>query len=449
MVQHRANGGGVTAEGLGRRLSHGGVIALAAGSAFVGAALFASGEASAQVVVVGGAPYGAQPAPSGGLQTLWLRPGFAPDPMTLSGMATGVVPASSLGPGCSGMAPSAPQQQLWVGAAMPWLRVFVRASAGVTVAVRAPSGAVFCTEGAPGREATLELRSVQPGTYFVSVGTVGNAVGSLPYTLVATTLPQVTPAMIAMPAGLTQGAPWAAQPVTAPRAVVAPQAAGGESTATVAAGGVPTGWVRIGASGAAPRAPRAPSVAVNAPVNAAVNAPVSVPVNAPVNSAVNSAVNSGIVIAPGAADVQRASGSATGRVSLRFLGRQCLGFGARAPSARFAVREGVPFLRAFVRSVGDSTIAVRAPNGVLYCADDTFGVHPSVDVAQPVAGEWQVFVGTYAPRVTLPFELTVSTRADVQPAADGAAQSPSAAPNGSPNAPPGDAHVVFGTPILH
>ena len=61
-------------------------------------------------------------------------------------------------------------------------------------------------------------------------------------------------------------------------------------------------------------------------------------------------------------------------------------------------------------------MALRAPDGRTICVDDTFGAHPGADIQQPSAGEWQVYVGTYAPRVTLPFELTVTTRNDVRPA---------------------------------
>ncbi|MFO0563758.1 MAG: hypothetical protein U0269_37385 [Polyangiales bacterium] len=377
---------------------------------------------------------------SGPVQTMWLRPGGGgPDPVLHGALAVAAVPATTMGAGCRGAFPTAPQQQLWVGASVPMVDVLVRAGGPTTLAIRAPTGAVFCTDNLSGTDARITMRSVMAGTYLIYVGTTGAPV---PYTIGASAQGPLNPAAIPLPPGAQQGAPWlpqnvttnnsAAQGTTAPavRAADGPSVSlsvgGAQASAQIAtqtpvpvntnssaiapaqvlpavtvaaansgatAGGVPVGWVHVD--------PNAPQAALRAPSDAVRGAP--------------GRGNGTINVAPSGPDVQRANGTTPGRVALRFMGRACLGFGDRAPSLVFSVEPGVRFLRVFARSSGDTTLAVRAPNGRVTCVDDTYGAHPGVDLEQPAAGQWRVFVGSSVPNAALPYELTVTTRNDARP----------------------------------
>ncbi len=357
--------------------------------------LAAAGSARAQ-----SAPWANAAPAQQQVQTLWLRPGVGPDPVTHSALALAAVPAASVGAGCRGALPAAPQQQLWVGASQPLVDVLVRANGPVTIAVRAPTGAVFCTDNFGGSEARITMRSVMAGTYLVYVGTTSAPV---PYTIAASALGVLASAAVALPRG-PEDAPWGVAG-SAQGATLSLQGNGASLSAGLAvnspanaqpgAVAAPVGWVRV--DGATPQ----PAAVVTQQPAAVITAQPA----------------AGIDVAPNGADTQRLSGTTRGRAAIRFLGRACLGFGERAPTVSFTVRPGVAFMRVFVRSSGDTTMALRAPDGRVLCVDDTYGAHPGADLAQPVAGQWRVYVGTSVPRATLPFELTVSTRNDVIPAA--------------------------------
>src|SRR5205814_1954746 len=65
-------------------------------------------------------------------------------------------------------------------------------------------------------------------------------------------------------------------------------------------------------------------------------------------------------------------------------------------------------LRLWVRSQGDTTLMVRAPNGQIFCADDTYGINPGVDLQGAMPGNYQIFVGSYAQGARFPFELAAT-----------------------------------------
>ncbi|MBL8685695.1 MAG: hypothetical protein JNK05_41340 [Myxococcales bacterium] len=348
---------------------------------------------------------GAQPS----VRTLWIRPTDVSDPVAIGGVAEGTVAGERLGAGCRGAYPAFPQQQVWVAAPTAILDVLVRAAGPTSLALRTPQGAVFCTQGAPGSESRFTLRNVQPGTYVFAVGTVeGNA---LPYNLAVSQRAVIAAASIALPTTpAAVGTPVAnsgTAATTTPTTLANAQPAGAANATQGATTSVPTGWVSVSATGAN-NAASATNTANGVSASGATN---TTSVAQPATSGPSGAID----VSPSGAPTQRASATVVGRASLRFVGRTCLGFGERTPSARFTVRAGVSFVRVFARANADSTIAVRAPNGTVYCADDTFGAHPGVDVTDPPAGEWRVFVGTYAPRIRMPFELTVTTQRDARP----------------------------------
>jgi hypothetical protein len=374
-------------------------------------------------------PWG-QSAP---VQTMWLRPGGGgPDPVLHGALAVAAVPATMMGAGCRGAFPSTPQQQLWVGASVPMVDVLVRAGGPTTLAIRAPTGAVFCTDNLSGTDARITMRSVMAGTYLIYVGTTGAPV---PYTIGASAQGPLNPAVIPLPPGAPQGAPWLPQSVSTNNSATAPvvRAAGAPSVA-LSAGGAQivaqnpaAGHVHTNSSAIAP-AQALPALTVTATdsgttaggvpvgwVRVDPNAPQAQPAQSAVEGGAPGRGNGTIDVSPTGPDVQRASGTTPGRVALRFMGRACLGYGDRAPSLVFSVAPNVQFLRVFARSSGDTTLAVRAPNGRVTCVDDTYGAHPGVDVDQPAPGQWRVFVGSSVPNAALPYELTVTTRNDARP----------------------------------
>lgn len=79
---------------------------------------------------------------------------------------------------------------------------------------------------------------------------------------------------------------------------------------------------------------------------------------------------------------------------------------ANAPDARVNFVAGSLPLRFYVDTADtDTTLAINAPDGSWYCIDDAVGLHPVIDFATPLSGQYDVFVGTYTegefPSVTL------------------------------------------------
>jgi hypothetical protein len=96
----------------------------------------------------GGRPGGGAAPPPAVATT--LAPGFAPDPMTVTGTAGGPIQASTLGVDCRGVVGLVPNHTFTLTAPFPSLRFSVTAPADTTMAVRSPSGQVFCNDDTNG-----------------------------------------------------------------------------------------------------------------------------------------------------------------------------------------------------------------------------------------------------------------------------------------------------------
>jgi len=116
----------------------------------------------------------AAPTAAAGEAIAVAGPGFTFAPVT--GTAGGPVEASTLGEGCIGSFPSAPQHTINVGAAIPRLRVLVNAGAeaDTTLAIRTPAGTVVCNDdsGDPGNSLNpaVDIENAAPGAYQIYVG---------------------------------------------------------------------------------------------------------------------------------------------------------------------------------------------------------------------------------------------------------------------------------------
>lgn len=127
-----------------------------------------------------------------------VGPGFAPDPMVLSGSAGGPSQASSLDPTCRGYVGIIPSHTLQVSGAMPMLRIMARSDEDTTLVVRRPDGTYACNDDSDGLNPAVDLANVQPGAYNVFVGTYSSG-RSATYQLGLTTNPSITPSNMLTP----------------------------------------------------------------------------------------------------------------------------------------------------------------------------------------------------------------------------------------------------------
>lgn len=86
-----------------------------------------------------------------------------------------------------------------------------------------------------------------------------------------------------------------------------------------------------------------------------------------------------------------------GEVATDYLGQDCAGFAAVAPDFRLHWAGTSAQLRMFFTAEdgGDTTLLVNAPDESWYCNDDTDGRDPMVTLNNPVAGQYDIWVGSY------------------------------------------------------
>jgi hypothetical protein len=105
------------------------------------------------------------------------------------------------------------------------------------------------------------------------------------------------------------------------------------------------------------------------------------------------ALRSGFV--PDPAQVNVVSGGNIAAATLG-LGAGCTGFVTATPDHIVSWSGGGSLLRFYVRAAGDTTLLVNTGSGQWRCNDDSWGgTNPTVDVANPPAGQYDVWVGSY------------------------------------------------------
>lgn len=129
----------------------------------------------------GGHPGGTPPPPSGAAGGTTLAPGFTPDPMVVTGTAGGPIQASTLGPDCRGTVGLTPNHTFTLTAAFTTLRFSVNSTQDTTMAVRSPTGQVFCNDDTNGLNPEI-VNSFPAGQVQVYVGVYGGGMG-MPYSL--------------------------------------------------------------------------------------------------------------------------------------------------------------------------------------------------------------------------------------------------------------------------
>lgn len=272
-----------------------------------------------------------------------------PDPFIMTVQAGGDVDAGSanVGQGCVGQVTSNPDIVFEFDGGP--FRAFFVSEGDTTLIVSLPDGTFACNDDGVGTNPVIDLPNAAAGNYAIWIGTFGT--GSLvPGYLVA-----------------TSGA-------SIPGALSSPLL-GSASAVSVTPNATPAGGAQLDPSGNA-------SFGTLTLASGFAPDPTELP-----------------VVAGGNVDIFSAN-----------LGDQCRGYVASAPDARIAYSAPGRFLRIFFQSDNDTTLVVRLPDGSFVCNDDFTGVlDPLVDINAPAAGNYDIWVGTFAPGSTAAGSLFFSS----------------------------------------
>jgi hypothetical protein len=133
--------------------------------------------------------------------TMWLDPGFTPDPNlpppALSG-AGGSRDASAMDSSCRGYVPSSPQHGVGLTSTLNGLRILVHSAVDTTLVVRTPDGRYFCNDDSDGLDPTVS-GNFGPGNLEVYVGTYVESDAGAPYEIGFTTIATITPTTLHQP----------------------------------------------------------------------------------------------------------------------------------------------------------------------------------------------------------------------------------------------------------
>jgi hypothetical protein len=106
-----------------------------------------------------------------------------------------------------------------------------------------------------------------------------------------------------------------------------------------------------------------------------------------------------------APDPMTTSGQAGGTLSASTLATgdvngNCAGQIPQMPQHMLRVGAALPLLRVLVNGSGDSTLLVRAPDGTIYCNDDSGdpnnGLNPLVEITNAPPGDYAIYVGAFS-----------------------------------------------------
>lgn len=126
------------------------------------------------------------------------------------------------------------------------------------------------------------------------------------------------------------------------------------------------------------------------------------------------------------------SGMSGGPVPAVSVQSNCRGYIPPQPSIILNTPTGFSFLRIFAQSAGDTTIMVRSTTGT-WCADDTYGMNPGVDLNGLGPGRYDIYVGSYSAGTSHPFQVSISELRSTTP---GGFAQPGVQPGIQPPPPP-------------
>jgi hypothetical protein len=112
------------------------------------------------------------------------------------------------------------------------------------------------------------------------------------------------------------------------------------------------------------------------------------------------------------------SGATNGSYSLSSIAKfdrdqnPCLGFANPTPDHKIILEKGFPKLNFQVNSRGkDTTIVIKAPNGQVFCGDDTSNKKDaSISTTNLPSGEYDVWVGSIEPGKRWSYSLTITEK---------------------------------------
>lgn len=113
----------------------------------------------------------------------------------------------------------------------------------------------------------------------------------------------------------------------------------------------------------------------------------------------------------------------------------CTGFATASPDFNFRLSAADSFLRVFMDAGNeDTTLIINRPDGSWVCADDVYGVNPSIDFANAAPGVYNVWIGSYRSNVRARGTLAITELRSVQPGQLAGVGGTTTAPSGAPSA---------------
>jgi serine protease Do len=112
-----------------------------------------------------------------------------------------------------------------------------------------------------------------------------------------------------------------------------------------------------------------------------------------------------------------AGGGALPVHNLPSVDEACVGFASIVPSYSFTWSGSGSGLTVFLEAAQDASLIILTPERELLCSDnvDSDNLNPSIDIAVPVAGEYDVFIGAHVPNEVIAGKLTISAEAGAAP----------------------------------
>ena len=77
------------------------------------------------------------------------------------------------------------------------------------------------------------------------------------------------------------------------------------------------------------------------------------------------------------------------------IGNGCTGFVTRQPDVIVNYSNNQSFLRFYFQGQGDTALVINDASGTWRCNDDTAGLNPQIDIRNPPAGQYDVWVASY------------------------------------------------------
>lgn len=293
-----------------------------------------------------------------------LEPGFLPDPYIIPMLSGGDVNAGeqNLGADCAGNVTSQPDLVIEWESASDNMHIFFVGMDDTTLIVELPSGSFVCNDDSVGTDPSVNIANPEAGDYAVWVGTYGAANDYIPGYLMVSEFED------SLPGGIV---------TNIPNFVTVYEDFGGSSEDT-------------------PETEATPSTPDTAD---ALN-----PEGEPTYGA--STLSDGFT--PDPTVIEMSSGGSLD-ITAREIGTECRGFTAENPDYRVEWTGSGDLLRLFFVSEGDTTLIVQTPSGEFACNDDFGDLNPLVDIPNPEAGTYNIWIGTFGAEEVIPGSLYITS----------------------------------------